>query len=35
MDYRYRHGIATGRLDISAHDKKMLFQTNAERVFKI
>jgi 2,3-dihydroxybenzoate decarboxylase len=39
MDYPYQHDIeeviATDRLDISPRDKKMLFQTNAERVFKI
>ena len=39
MDYPYQHDVeevlATDRLDISDHDKKLLFQTNAERVFKL
>jgi 2,3-dihydroxybenzoate decarboxylase len=39
MDYPYQHDvaevIATDRLDISDAVKKMLFQTNAETVFKL
>jgi 5-carboxyvanillate decarboxylase len=39
MDYPYQHGaeevVATDNLDISQAAKKKLFQTNAERVFKL
>ena len=39
MDYPYQHGaeevVATDNIDISPEDKKKLFQTNAERVFKL
>jgi 2,3-dihydroxybenzoate decarboxylase len=39
MDYPYQHDlaevIATDDLDIPAEAKRMLFQTNAERVFKL
>jgi 2,3-dihydroxybenzoate decarboxylase len=39
MDYPYQHDvaevIATDNLAISDEVKKMLFQTNAERVFKL
>jgi 2,3-dihydroxybenzoate decarboxylase len=39
MDYPYQHDvaevIATDDLNISDEVKKMLFQTNAEKVFKL